>query len=279
LNKPDTKDVNAALAADVLRPGEVALWFVSLREPNSTVEAAVQVLSAAEMRRADRFRFPLHRNRFVLAHAALRHILCIYSACPASSIEFTISPHGKPSLFNRNKGETGEIEFNLSHSEDLAVVAVSFGSMLGVDVEQVREMPDWPQMAHQFFSDAEIAVIERMPPYDASVMFLRFWTRKEALLKAMGTGLQDDLSSFCTVADDLDQPSTIQVPELPEVFELFGKGEYGRDFTLRSFEVEGFVGALAVGGVVSSVRRLQWVWQEEANPSNLCKVLFLDSES
>jgi 4'-phosphopantetheinyl transferase len=260
LNKPDTKDVDAALAVDVLRRGEVVLWLVSLREPNSTVEAAAQVLSAGEMQRADQFRFLLHRNRFVLAHAALRHILCIYSACPASSIDFIVSPHGKPSLVNRNKGETGEIEFNMSHSEDLAVVAVSFGSILGVDVEQVREMPDWRQMARQSFSDAEIAAIERMPPHEASVMFLRFWTRKEALLKAMGTGLQDDLSSFCTAAHDLDQGSVVRPPELPEVFELFGKGGYGPDFTLRSFEFEGFVGALAVCGPVSSVRRLQWVW-------------------
>jgi 4'-phosphopantetheinyl transferase len=260
LNKPDTKDVDAALAPDVLCRGEVALWFVSLREPSSTVEAAAQVLSAAEMQRADQFQFLLHRNRFVLAHAALRHILFIYSAFPASSIDFTISPHGKPSLVNRNKGESGEIEFNLSHSEDLAVVAVSFGSILGVDVEQVREMPDWPQMARQFFSDAEIAAIERVPPHEAGMMFLRFWTRKEALLKAMGTGLQDDLSSFCTVADDLDQASIVQVPELPEEFDLFGKWGYGQDFTLRSFEVEGFVGSLAAGGPISSVRRLQWVW-------------------
>jgi hypothetical protein len=76
----------------------------------------------------------------------------------------------------------------------------------------------------------------------------------------MGTGLQDDLSSFCTAADDLDQASIVQVPELPEEFDLFGKWGYGQDFTLRSFEVEGFVGSLAAGGPISSVRRLQWVW-------------------
>jgi 4'-phosphopantetheinyl transferase len=277
LNKLDNKDAHGALASDVPGRGEVALWFVSLQEPSSTIEAAASILSPEEMQRADRFRFSLHRNRFVLVHAALRHNLCIYSACPASSIDFTISPHGKPSLVNRNKGEVGEIEFNLSHSEDLAVVAVSFGSVLGVDVEQVREMPDWPQMARQFFSDAEIAAIERVPSHEASTMFLRFWTRKEALLKAMGTGLQDDLSSFCTAADDLDQGSVVRLPELPGVFELLGKGECGWDFALRSFEFEGFVGALAVSGPVSSVWRLQWVWQEEVNVSN-SKVLFLDSD-
>jgi hypothetical protein len=76
----------------------------------------------------------------------------------------------------------------------------------------------------------------------------------------MGTGLQDDLSSFCTAADDLDQASIVQVPELPEEFDLFGKGGYEQGFTLRSFEVEGFVGAFAVDGPVSSVRWLQWVW-------------------
>jgi 4'-phosphopantetheinyl transferase len=258
--KPHIEDANAKLATDVPGRGEVALWFVSLQEPNSTIEAAASILSPEEMRRADRFRFPLHRNRFVLAHAALRHILGIHTGCTGSSIDFTISPHGKPSLVNRNKGGTGEIQFNLSHSEDLAVVAVSFGSILGVDVEQVREMPDWPQMARQFFSDPEIAAIERVPSHEASTMFLRFWTRKEALLKAMGTGLQDDLSSFCTAADDLDQGSIVSLPELPELFELFGKGECGREFALRSFEFEGFVGALAVCGPVSSIRRLQWVW-------------------
>jgi 4'-phosphopantetheinyl transferase len=253
MNEPDTKYLNwnATLATDILGRGEIAVWFVSLHQPGSTIETAASVLSAEEMQRAGQFRFSLHRNRFILAHAALRHILGIYSRCPASSIDFIISPHGKPSLTNNQRGK---IEFNLSHSEDLAVVAVSFGSILGVDVEQVREMPDWRQMASQFFSDAEIAAIERAPLAEKSTMFLRFWTRKEALLKAIGTGLQDDLSCFCTAADDLDQANVIQVPE------LFDNEECGRYFTLRSFEFEGFVGALAVCEPVSSVRRLQWVW-------------------
>jgi 4'-phosphopantetheinyl transferase len=250
VNKPDTKYVNATLAAGAIGQGEAALWFVSLHEPGSTIEAAVSVLSAEEVRRADRFRFSLHKNRFILAHAALRHVLGIYSRCPASSIDFSISPHGKPSLTNNHRGK---IEFNLSHSEDLAVVAVSFGSILGVDVEQVREMPDWRQMARQFFSDAEISAIERAPLAEKSTMFLRFWTRKEALLKAIGTGLQDDLSCFCTAADDLDQASIVRVPELRDA-------ECTGAFTLSSFECEGFVGGLAVGGSVSSVRWFQWVW-------------------
>lgn len=250
VDKPDTKYLNATLAAGALGQGEAALWFVSLHEPGSTIEAAASVLSAEEMRRADRFRFSLHRNRFILAHAALRHVIGIYSRCPASGIDFITSPHGKPSLTNNQRGK---IEFNLSHSEDLAVVAVSFGSILGVDVEQVREMPDWPQMASQFFSHAEIAAIERVPPAEKSTMFLRFWTRKEALLKAIGTGLQDDLSRFCTAADDLDQASIVQVPELPDA-------ACTGAFTLSSFEYEGFVGALAVCGSASSVRQVRWVW-------------------
>jgi 4'-phosphopantetheinyl transferase len=252
MNEPDTKylNLNATLATEILGRGEVALCFVSLHQPSSTIEAAALVLSPEEMRRADGFRFSLHRNRFILAHAALRHILGIYSEYPASSIDFIISPHGKPSLANNQRGK---IEFNLSHSEDLAVVAVSFGPILGVDVEQVREMPDWPQMASQFFSHAEIAAIERAPLAEKSTMFLRLWTRKEALLKAIGTGLQDDLSCFCTAADDLDQANVIHVPELPDV-------ECTGAFTLSSFECEGFVGALAVCGSVSSVRQVRWVW-------------------
>jgi len=93
-----------------------------------------------------------------------------------------------------------------------------------------------------------------VPSGEANAMFLRFWTRKEALLKAIGTGLQDDLSCFCTVADDLDQASVVHVPELPDDAECKGT------FTLRCFEFERFVGALAVCGSVSSVRRIQWVW-------------------
>ena len=84
-------------------------------------------------------------------------------------------------------------------------------------------------------------------------MFLRFWTRKEALLKAIGTGLQDDLAAFCTATDDLNRASAVRMPELP--------GDVGctETFTLGSFEYEGFVGALAVGGPVSSIRRVRWV--------------------
>lgn len=250
MNERDTKYVNATSATAALGQGEVALWFVGLHQPDSSIETAASVLSAEEMRRADRFRFSLHRNRFILAHAASRHVLGMYSGCPASSIDFVFSPQGKPSLVNNHKGK---IEFNLSHSEDLGVVAVSSGSILGIDVEQVREMADWPQMASQFYSDAEIVAIERAPSNEKSTMFLRFWTRKEALLKAIGTGLQDDLSRFCTAADDLDQVSIVQVPELPDA-------ENTGAFTLSSFEFEGFVGALAACGPVSSVRRMQWLW-------------------
>lgn len=254
MNKKDIKLANEALPAIAIDGGGIDLWFVRLQGDDHVTNAAAATLSDPEMRRADQFRFSMHRNRFILAHAALRGILGSYSGCPASSIDFTISPHGKPSLADRNRGE---IEFNLSHSEDLAVVAVSHGSIMGVDVEQVREMPDWPQMAQQFFSEAEIAAIERVSLGEKSTMFLRFWTRKEALLKAIGIGLQDDLASFCTVADDLDQESVVRVPEMQE---LPSDDEYMRECTLSSFEFEGFVGALAVCGPVSSVRRVQWVW-------------------
>jgi 4'-phosphopantetheinyl transferase len=135
-------------------PGEIDLWFVRLRSSTQAIDTAAGTLSIAEMQRAGQFRFSLHRERFILAHAALRGILSTYSGCPASSLEFARSPHGKPALANTGKGQ---IEFNLSHSDDLAVVAVSPWSIIGVDVEQVREMTDWPQMARQFYSDAEIA--------------------------------------------------------------------------------------------------------------------------
>ncbi len=153
-------------------PG-VHVWMVDLNGPTTAAEAA---LSREELDRAARFRFEADRRRYRAAHAALREILAGYLGCDARAIHFERDPGGKP--------RTAGIEFSVSHSGELALAAVARATAVGVDVERIRRLPDAAAIAGRFFPPEEAAAVRANPE-----CFFRLWTRREAWLKAEGTGL------------------------------------------------------------------------------------------
>ena len=117
--------------------GEVHLWKASLDQPESVLDALAASLSADERRRAERFHFVRDRRRFIAARGVLRDILGRYLRVPAGSVNLVTMEHGKPELADR----TGNgLQFNLSHSHDLAVYAITCRRKVGVDIERVRTM-------------------------------------------------------------------------------------------------------------------------------------------
>jgi len=135
----------------------------------------------AEAQQAARLVSEPLRRRYLRSHAALRAILGTYSAGP---LDFATSEHGKPYL-----PAYPDLQFNLSHSHDMALVAVTRGIAIGVDVERFRPMQECMRIAERFFPPLEAAALAAVPPEGREVEFFRLWTRIEAKLKARGIGL------------------------------------------------------------------------------------------
>lgn len=182
------------------------LFQIDLDRP--VLQCELDILSQEEVERADRLRFAKHRERFLAAHAALRCILSAQTGLTPEALCFQVAPDGKPLL----RCEP-ELAFNLSHTEGMGLVALSIGSQgclsVGVDIEMLRPMPDALELANTHFLAAEREQLEGLEPSLRSHAFLTGWTRKEAYLKAIGTGLSVevlpptgvDADSLCFVLD------------------------------------------------------------------------------
>jgi len=202
-----------------LEPQVVHVWRVSLDDP-ARAEAFWPVLSPEEHARALRFHREVHRLRFVVAHGALRTILADYVGTDPRALHFTTGEHGKPALRSAAPSATDTVEFNLSHSADLALVAVAQSRPVGVDVERWDADVEYLELAERFFSPVERRALRALAhaPDLVAAGFFAAWTRKEAYLKATGHGIVRGLHHFDVtlapgeparlLADRLDQDAT-----------------------------------------------------------------------
>jgi 4'-phosphopantetheinyl transferase len=174
-----------------LAKDEVNVWLASLEDPGANVDRCAESLSPAERDRATRFKFARDRKRYLIAHGALRSILGMYLGIDPAVIDFDAAPAGKPKLA-RNFASSG-VEFNLSHSGEVALIAVTRGEEIGVDVERIREDFSFKPIAQRFFTANEVAALGDLPVDLQREAFYKCWTSKEALLKAKGTGLSGSL--------------------------------------------------------------------------------------
>lgn len=175
----------------------VHVWRVRL-DPAVDVRDSWDLLSDDERSRAGRLVQEHHRRRFVAAHAGLRRILAGYTASAPRALEFARGPHGKPALAMAGAGSRPGLEFNLSHSGDLGLVAVARERPVGVDLERWKHEMDHLALAARFFSPAERASLQALAARrdDLVYGFFAAWTRKEAYLKARGEGVMRGLHHF-----------------------------------------------------------------------------------
>jgi len=177
-----------------LGPDELHLWSARLCPPASVEQRLRQSLDDDERARAARFMMAHDRTRFVVAHGLLRHVLGRYLRVAPELIQYRYANRGKPSLVLRRAAP--RLQFNLSHSGDLALFAVVLRRRVGVDVERVQPGRDTAGISARFFSPGEAAAMRALGP-DAQVeAFYNGWTRKEAYIKARGEGLSLPLDSF-----------------------------------------------------------------------------------
>ena len=178
------------------------LWQVAL-DVGAEAEAKLRAeLAADEVARAEEFRDARARSRFVVARGTLRVLLGSLLGESPRSIAIDAGPSGKPRL----AGAGQRLGFNVSHSGGLALVCIAEGVEVGVDLELLRPVPDAVEIARRRFAPEEARFIEEGGSADVDRRFLTCWTRKEALAKALGTGLSFDLRSF---AVPLDEPRGI----------------------------------------------------------------------
>jgi len=180
------------------RPGldaaSVHVWRIALAVPDAEQAERAAVLAPDERARAARFHFERDRRRWTAARGAVRAVLEGYAGVPAASLAFRVGPHGKPAL--DGPAARAGLEFNVSHSGDLALCAVTHARAVGVDVEAIR--PDFAtgEVARRFFAPAEVAALEALPSGERVEAFFACWTRKEAYLKGRGTGIALGLDRF-----------------------------------------------------------------------------------
>ncbi len=174
-----------------LAQNETHVWLAGLDNAATSVEPFADCLSPAERDRAARFKFLPDRTRYLIAHAALRSILGMYLSVHPAAIEFDSGPMGKPKLAQNFYGS--EIEFNLSHSGELALIAVARGGEIGIDIERIQENFAFEPIAQRFFTSREMTALSVLPPELRREAFYKCWTSKEALMKAKGLGLSGSL--------------------------------------------------------------------------------------
>ena len=167
-----------------LAPGEIHLWRAALENP-VLLAGAEAIISREEILRAGRFVAVRDRERFILAHGALRMVLGLYLSSDPQSLEFRTGPTGKPSLVQTFT----DLRFNLSHSGDLALIAVTRGREVGVDVERVQHDMEFDPIVEHYFEPDEAWDLRTAPPQERASRFFDLWTRKEACVKADGGGL------------------------------------------------------------------------------------------
>ena len=172
-----------------LKINHIHVWQVALDWSQDELEQAQLLLSVEEQARKQRFVHSTQQNYFLAARAALRTILSHYLATEPASLNLVINEHGKPYLADQT------LAFNLTHSHQLALVAVSY-SDVGIDVEYQQPKSLLP-IARRFFHTDEIAYLENLPQQQQLAAVYQMWTRKEAIVKCLGQGLLINIKNFC----------------------------------------------------------------------------------
>ncbi len=228
------QDWSSAPSNLTLNRGEVHVWRANIDNLPHLAQLA-NTLTDDEHARANRFRFPLHRDRYIAARGQLRALLSRYLKSPAEAFRFTQGKFGKPALL-----DGGDLRFNVSHSHQLALYAFTLECELGVDVEYVRSDFGTLDIAKHYFSEHEQATLRALPPEQHTDAFFLAWTRKEAYIKAIGEGLSMPLAQF-DVSLTPGQPARLLANRRTP-------GEVERWSMFELHPGEGYKGALMVEG-------------------------------
>ncbi|RCJ14501.1 4'-phosphopantetheinyl transferase [Nostoc sp. ATCC 43529] len=214
-----------------LLPDEIHVWRINLDQPELQLQNLRETLSSDEITRAERFHFPQHRQRFIAGRGILRSILGRYLGIQASEVKFNYQQRGKPVLAE-TFAKSG-LKFNLSHSQELGLCAVNCQREIGVDLEYIRPVSDLEALAKRFFLAREYEMLRSLSSNQQQEAFFRYWTCKEAYLKATGDGLSqlEEVEVFLTPTE----PAKLQISEDWSLFELVPANNYVSAVAVANF--------------------------------------------
>lgn len=214
----------------LLPPDEVHVWCVRLARPSATLPSLFTILSSEEQARAAKFHFPEAQVHYVVGRATLRRLIGGYEQIEPAAVPIVYGPHGKPAL------AVGDLHFNVSHADGVALMAFAQGRAIGVDIERVRPLPDADRVARRFFAAVEYAAYKAVPDAQKPQAFFNCWTRKEAFIKAIGEGLSCPLKSF---------EVTLRPDEPARLVQVRGSEAAAAGWQLQSLDpLPGYVGAV-----------------------------------
>lgn len=232
----------------VLADDEVHVWCASLGLLSSCSQDLWYTLSTDEQRRAARLCFQKDREHYIVTHGLLRMMLSLYLGMQPEHLCFCYGLHGKPALCVEPAGD--RLRFSISKSHGLSLFAFTRGRELGVDLERIRPQLADERIAERFFSPQEVVALRRLPGDMQAEAFFNCWTRKEAYIKAKGTGLSLPLDQFEVSLAPGEPAALLRTKwDPPEATR----------WSLRALTpASGYAAALAVEGHFGRLRCWQW---------------------
>jgi 4'-phosphopantetheinyl transferase len=231
-----------------LARNQVHVWRICLNDATPLLKPLISILSADEKNRAEKYRFIGDRNNFIAGRGVLRIILGSYLDIKPGKLRFSYGPYEKPLLVTQ-RGEHS-LQFNISRSHGLGLCAVTQGRKLGVDLEKICPSFINQQIPEHFFSHKEAAKLRALPVSFQEKAFFNCWTRKEAFLKAKGSGL----------SSKLDQFEVSLAPEEPvALLDIYDDPKERDHWSLIDIDPgPGFAAALAIEGLDLDFKCFQW---------------------
>jgi 4'-phosphopantetheinyl transferase len=189
----------------------VNVWFLEGPAPSPPPDSWFRALDPEERARANAFRTPELRARFVASHALLRTALSSHGPLAPDEWRFTLGPEGRPRL----EDPPADLRFSLSHSDAHAGAALAVGRNVGIDLEEIDATVDALGIAGRFFTRPELEMLVACGGMERPLRFTTLWTIKEAVLKARGLGLGAGLKTVAVSLDAQGRLTSVVAPGGP----------------------------------------------------------------
>jgi 4'-phosphopantetheinyl transferase len=217
---------------------DVHVWRIAVEPLIGQVPHLTELLSNNERSRANAFVHAKDRERFIISHGILRILIGCYLEVAPDELQFSQGPYKKPCLDSAYTDSN--IQFNLSHSQGYALLALTRQRQIGVDIEYMQPLTNMEQIAANTFSPQENWELENLPPQERLAAFYNCWTRKEAFVKALGKGLYYPLNRFSISLSTEKQSCLLNIDDDP--------AEAARWAIVELKIAEGYAAGLAVEG-------------------------------
>lgn len=226
--------------------GEIHLWHASIKGHQRVLERYQMLLSPSERTRVEKLRFDQSRQIYITCRGIVREILSSYVGKPPQDLEIRKKNMGKPYLPH------SRIQFNLSHSEEHMLCAVTYGNPIGVDYQAVYEISNMDTLVRDFFSSQEKRLYDQFKKDNPSDFFFKTWVRKEALMKATGLGFHLPSKHFSIDNTNGDEPHLRFHRSNPISI---------KEWSIRDVPVQpGHKAALAVQGQIKNVKHFHYLY-------------------